>query len=94
MVVEIYFGVQDPGTSEAARTYPQNYQDKPWLRILAPTESHYVANSLVFKHNSSQVRDVFCKDSVATRVVAVFIAREGLRKSSDILDQSGKNQEN
>ena len=48
---------------------------------------------LVIKNNFSEIRHIFSEDSVASRVVAVFVTCEGLRKSSDILDTSGNNQQ-
>ena len=100
-VVVIHIGVQDPGPSETTRTYPQNYYGGKvilaslLLLLFIKFRSKPSVYLLVIKNNITQVRHITCEDSVTSRVVAVFVTGESLRKSSDILDTCGNNhQEN
>ena len=71
------------------------------LKIITIVKPNYVIlvvskvclDLLVIKHNCTEVRHILREDSVASRVVGVIVTREGLRKSSDILDTSGNNKE-
>ena len=71
------------------------------LKIITIVKPNYVIlvvskvclDLLVIKHNCTEVRHILREDSVASRVVGVIVTREGLRKSSDILDTSGNNQQ-
>ena len=66
------------------------------IKILKPNYVIIVVSKvcldlLVIKHNCTEVRHILREDSVASRVVAVFVTGESLRKSSDILDTCGNN---